>query len=187
MSRFGLSNPYLSQSLAQAGGGGGKFPDLTVTQRAAIYWPGIQGLMSNPAVWRDRFVLNNLPGHYDKDGKKKHTRPTFSGQQIFALEKTFEQTKYLAGPERAKLAYALGMSESQVKVWFQNRRTKWRKRHAAEMATAKRRHETLEGDLGEQSSEGEEDDDTDEVPGKKVKLEHDLLQHAALTHPGLDL
>jgi len=49
-------------------------------------------------------------------GKKKHTRPTFSGQQIFALEKTFEQTKYLAGPERAKLAYALGMSESQVKV-----------------------------------------------------------------------
>lgn len=52
----------------------------------------------------------------DKDGKKKHTRPTFSGQQIFALEKTFEQTKYLAGPERAKLAYALGMTESQVKV-----------------------------------------------------------------------
>jgi hypothetical protein len=52
----------------------------------------------------------------DKDGKKKHTRPTFSGQQIFALEKTFEHTKYLAGPERAKLAYALGMTESQVKV-----------------------------------------------------------------------
>jgi hypothetical protein len=54
----------------------------------------------------------------DLDGKKKHTRPTFSGQQIFALEKTFEQTKYLAGPERAKLAYALGMTESQVKVSF---------------------------------------------------------------------
>jgi len=47
---------------------------------------------------------------------KKHTRPTFSGHQIFALEKTFEQTKYLAGPERARLAYALGMTESQVKV-----------------------------------------------------------------------
>ncbi|KAG5890323.1 hypothetical protein JTB14_009138 [Gonioctena quinquepunctata] len=57
--------------------------------------------------------MGNLGG--DKDAKKKHTRPTFSGQQIFALEKTFEQTKYLAGPERAKLAYALGMTESQVK------------------------------------------------------------------------
>merc|ERR1712038_2172229 len=168
--RFGLPNPYLSPGLAQAS----KLGELTPHQRAALYWPGIQGLISNPSVWRDRFVLNNLhAGHlHDKDGKKKHTRPTFSGQQIFALEKTFEQTKYLAGPERAKLAYALGMSESQVKVWFQNRRTKWRKRHAAEMATAKRRHETLEGDLGEQSSEGEEDDEADEVPGKKVKLEH---------------
>lgn len=59
----------------------------------------------------------NLGGSgHEKDAKKKHTRPTFSGQQIFALEKTFEQTKYLAGPERAKLAYALGMTESQVKV-----------------------------------------------------------------------
>lgn len=60
-----------------------------------------------------QFSVTSSP---EKDGKKKHTRPTFSGQQIFALEKTFEQTKYLAGPERAKLAYALGMTESQVKV-----------------------------------------------------------------------
>ena len=63
-----------------------------------------------------RFAANTANVIVDKDGKKKHTRPTFSGQQIFALEKTFEQTKYLAGPERARLAYALGMSESQVKV-----------------------------------------------------------------------
>lgn len=63
----------------------------------------------------------------DKDGKRKHTRPTFSGQQIFALEKTFEQTKYLAGPERARLAYSLGMTESQVKV-IQNRTEKNRKK-----------------------------------------------------------
>ena len=55
MSRFGLSNPYLNQSLA----GAGKFSELTPHQRAALYWPGIQGLISNPAVWRDRFVLNS--------------------------------------------------------------------------------------------------------------------------------
>lgn len=59
----------------------------------------------------------------------KNTRPTFTGQQIYALEKMFEQTKYLAGPERAKLSFSLGMSEGQVKVWFQNRRTKWRKKN----------------------------------------------------------
>ena len=55
MSRFGLSNPYLNQSLA----GAGKLSELTPHQRAALYWPGIQGLISNPAVWRDRFVLNS--------------------------------------------------------------------------------------------------------------------------------
>jgi len=54
--------------------------------------------------------------HAAAAASKKHTRPTFSGHQIFTLEKTFEQTKYLAGPERTRLAYALGMSEGQVKV-----------------------------------------------------------------------
>lgn len=49
-------------------------------------------------------------------GGNKHTRPTFSGHQIYVLEKTFEHAKYLAGAERSKLAYALKMSEAQVKV-----------------------------------------------------------------------
>ena len=56
------------------------------------------------------------------------------------------------------------------------------------MATAKRRHETLEGDLGEDDdSEAEEDEESDESPGKRVKLEHELLQQTALAQPGLDL
>lgn len=62
----------------------------------------------------------------------KSSRPTFNGHQIFHLEKTFEKTKYLAGPERGRLAKALRMSENQVKVWFQNRRTKWRKKLSRE-------------------------------------------------------
>lgn len=48
--------------------------------------------------------------------KAKHTRPTFSGYQIFILEKTFEENKYLSSVERDKLAYTLGMSQGQVKV-----------------------------------------------------------------------
>ncbi|CAF1308789.1 unnamed protein product [Rotaria magnacalcarata] len=68
-----------------------------------------------------------------KDMKRKSSRPTFTGHQIFALEKMFENTKYLAGTERSRLACQLAMSEAQVKVWFQNRRTKWRKKHAAEI------------------------------------------------------
>ncbi|XP_044029504.1 homeobox protein Nkx-6.1 [Siniperca chuatsi] len=126
--------------------------------RTPIFWPGV---MQSPH-WRDaRFACS--PHHnsvlLDKDGKRKHTRPTFSGQQIFALEKTFEQTKYLAGPERARLAYSLGMTESQVKVWFQNRRTKWRKKHAAEMATAKKKQDSETERLKGTSDNEDEDDD----------------------------
>uniref|UniRef100_A0A8C0RUC4 Homeobox domain-containing protein n=1 Tax=Canis lupus familiaris TaxID=9615 RepID=A0A8C0RUC4_CANLF len=76
--------------------------------RPPIFWPGV--VQGSP--WRDPRLAGpaQAGGVLDKDGKKKHSRPTFSGQQIFALEKTFEQTKYLAGPERARLAYSLGMT-----------------------------------------------------------------------------
>ncbi|XP_061504464.1 homeobox protein abdominal-A [Anopheles gambiae] len=156
-----------------------------LVDRTHLYWPGLQGLVANPMAWRDRLgsmsaSLSQSHHAQDKDGKKKHTRPTFSGQQIFALEKTFEQTKYLAGPERAKLAYALGMTESQVKVWFQNRRTKWRKKHAAEMATAKRKQEELgdgDGDCSEpMDSDSESLDlvDTGSNQRKRCRMEDDM-------------
>lgn len=92
----------------------------------------------------------------EMSSRKKHTRPTFSGHQIFALEKTFEQTKYLAGPERARLAYSLGMTESQVKVWFQNRRTKWRKKSASEPSSTQA---SLAGQGGEASENEVEDEE----------------------------
>ncbi|CAG9759641.1 unnamed protein product [Ceutorhynchus assimilis] len=85
---------------------------MTITEPDHTETEELQILFS----FKQRLNQSNMTGlGSDKDAKKKHTRPTFSGQQIFALEKTFEQTKYLAGPERAKLAYALGMTESQVK------------------------------------------------------------------------
>jgi len=69
-------------------------------------------------LFMHHLLVGTIVSVNSKDGKKKNTRPTFTGSQIFALEKTFEQQKYLAGPERGRLAFALGMSESQVKVSF---------------------------------------------------------------------
>ena len=80
----------------------------------------------NPKRYKNNFENNSVIERNDDqelnsdDNKKqsRNSRPTFTGQQIFTLEKTFEQTKYLAGPERTRLAASLGMSESQVKVSF---------------------------------------------------------------------
>ncbi len=49
--------------------------------------------------------------------KKKKARTTFTGKQIFELEKKFEEKKYLSSMERAELATLLTVTETQVKIW----------------------------------------------------------------------
>ncbi|XP_043206659.1 H2.0-like homeobox protein, partial [Amphibalanus amphitrite] len=67
--------------------------------------------------------------------KRTWTRAVFTNLQRKGLEKRFTVQRYITKPERRKLAETLGLTDSQVKVWFQNRRMKWRNsRQAAERA-----------------------------------------------------
>ncbi|KAK0157508.1 hypothetical protein PV328_011248 [Microctonus aethiopoides] len=61
--------------------------------------------------------------------KSKRVRTIFTAEQLERLESEFARTQYMVGPERLYLAHSLGLTEAQVKVWFQNRRIKWRKVH----------------------------------------------------------
>ncbi|XP_069189609.1 homeotic protein empty spiracles [Procambarus clarkii] len=56
--------------------------------------------------------------------KPKRIRTAFSPSQLLKLEEAFEKNQYVVGAERKQLAQSLNLSETQVKVWFQNRRTK---------------------------------------------------------------
>ncbi|XP_052872460.1 uncharacterized protein LOC128277897 [Anopheles cruzii] len=67
-------------------------------------------------------------GHHRR---KKKARTTFTGRQIFELEKQFEVKKYLSSNERTEMAKLLNVTETQVKIWFQNRRTKWKKQDSS--------------------------------------------------------
>ena len=58
--------------------------------------------------------------------RRPWTRAVFSNLQRKGLEKRFQVQKYLTKADRHQLASMLGLSDNQVKVWFQNRRMKWR-------------------------------------------------------------
>uniref|UniRef100_A0A4W5JLF3 Notochord homeobox n=1 Tax=Hucho hucho TaxID=62062 RepID=A0A4W5JLF3_9TELE len=62
-----------------------------------------------------------------KEGKSKRMRTSFTNEQLDRLEKEFARQQYMVGSERFLLASGLQLTEAQVKVWFQNRRIKWRK------------------------------------------------------------
>ncbi|XP_054247615.1 homeobox protein Nkx-3.2 [Indicator indicator] len=75
-----------------------------------------------------------LPGEEETAApkpRKKRSRAAFSHAQVFELERRFNHQRYLSGPERADLAASLKLTETQVKIWFQNRRYKTKRRQMA--------------------------------------------------------
>ena len=57
----------------------------------------------------------------------KRSRTAFTPIQLLVLETAFEKNHYVVGLERKQLAVYLKLTEQQVKVWYQNRRTKYKK------------------------------------------------------------
>ncbi|EDW75024.2 uncharacterized protein Dwil_GK19953 [Drosophila willistoni] len=62
--------------------------------------------------------------------KQRKARTAFTDHQLQTLEKSFERQKYLSVQERQELAHKLDLSDCQVKTWYQNRRTKWKRQTA---------------------------------------------------------
>ncbi|XP_031966004.1 homeobox protein HMX1-like isoform X1 [Corvus moneduloides] len=71
-------------------------------------------------------------GRSSAAGGRKKTRTIFSKSQVFQLESTFDVKRYLSSSERAGLAAALHLTETQVKIWFQNRRNKLKRQMSSE-------------------------------------------------------
>ncbi|XP_063706273.1 T-cell leukemia homeobox protein 3 [Culicoides brevitarsis] len=112
------------------------------TQRtvAPIAWslPNLHSAALAHQVVKERlaaFPITRRIGHPYQNRtppKRKKPRTSFTRVQVAELEKRFHKQKYLASAERAALARGLKMTDAQVKTWFQNRRTKWRRQTAEE-------------------------------------------------------
>ncbi|GMT36984.1 hypothetical protein PFISCL1PPCAC_28281, partial [Pristionchus fissidentatus] len=72
----------------------------------------------------------------NNENKKKKTRTVFSRYQVSQLEHMFDNKRYLSSNERAALAHKLSLTETQVKIWFQNRRNKFKRQATVEESAA---------------------------------------------------
>ncbi|KAM3625866.1 uncharacterized protein V6R79_018828 [Siganus canaliculatus] len=118
-------------------------------------------------------------------------RAVFSDVQRKALEKMFQKQKYISKPDRKKLASKLGLKDSQVKIWFQNRRMKWRNSKERELLSSGGcREQTLPtkanphpdlSDVGKKSSADEDEDGEEEFGRESMRAAGSSISSPSLS------
>ncbi|XP_048367855.1 homeobox protein engrailed-2 [Sphaerodactylus townsendi] len=128
----------LEAALKTRGGGGGGGGDLSVSSDSdssqAGAYPGGQPMLWPAWVYCTRYSDRPSSGPRSRKPKKKNPnkedkrpRTAFTAEQLQRLKAEFQTNRYLTEQRRQSLAQELSLNESQIKIWFQNKRAKIKK------------------------------------------------------------
>ncbi|CAL4121371.1 unnamed protein product [Meganyctiphanes norvegica] len=77
--------------------------------------------------YKQQYPLNTPAPTAGSGSGVRKARSSYTLQQLQQLNRRFQRTQYLAQRERAELSAMVGLTQTQVKIWFQNRRSKYKK------------------------------------------------------------